>query len=167
MSCLEWCKFAQDCVGEEAYDRYMKNRAVGLRRRLLEAMQKHWKKDTDRIRQAEAVLSWSEEILKEEKAEWHIVIPASILQNIDSETDPAGIRTAKEILQRSGLMREDIERICRIIERDPSGSGIEFDVVHDARLLARPVAQRQDALRTETARRLAVVQTPESMTSRR
>ena len=159
MSCLEWCKFAQDCVGEDAYDRYMKNRAVGLRRRLLEAMQKHWDRDPDRLRQSEAVLSWSQEILKEEKADWHIVIPASILQNVDGGTDSGGLKAAKEILARSGLMRKDIEKICRIIEQDPSESGPEFDVVHDARLLAHPEAQRpaDDALRTGAAKRLAVV----------
>ena len=159
MSCLEWCKFAQECVGEEAYDRYMKNRAVGLRRRLLEAMREQWDQDEEQIRQAEAVLTWSEEILKEEKADWHIVIPASILQNIDGGTASGGFRAAREILARSGLMREDIEKIQRIIDRDPSESGPEFDVVHDARLLARPEAHKraEGALRTEAAKRLAVV----------
>jgi predicted RNA-binding Zn-ribbon protein involved in translation (DUF1610 family) len=159
MSCLEWCKFAQECVGEEAYDRYLKNRAVGLRRRLLEAMREQWDQDEEQIRQAEAVLTWSEEILKEEKADWHIVIPASILQNIDGGTASDGFRTAKEILIRSGLMREDIEKIRRIIDRNPSERGPEFDVVHDARLLARPEAHKraEGALRTEAAKRLAVV----------
>jgi predicted RNA-binding Zn-ribbon protein involved in translation (DUF1610 family) len=159
MSCLEWCKFAQECVGEEAYDRYLKNRAVGLRRRLLEAMREQWDQDEEQIRQAEAVLSWSEEILKEEKADWHIVIPASILQNIDGGTASGGFRAAREILARSGLMREDIEKIQRIIDRDPSERSAEFDVVHDARLLARPEAHKraEGALRTEAAKRLAVV----------
>jgi predicted RNA-binding Zn-ribbon protein involved in translation (DUF1610 family) len=159
MSCLEWCKFAQECVGEVAYDRYLKNRAVGLRRRLLEAMREQWDQDEEQIRQAEAVLSWSEEILKEEKADWHIVIPASILQNIDGGTASGGFRAAREILARSGLMREDIEKIQRIIDRDPSERSAEFDVVHDARLLARLEAYSpaEDALRTEAAKRLAVV----------
>ena len=158
MSCLEWCKFAQDCVGEEAYDRYIKNRATGLRRRLLETLPKHRDGDADRLREAEAVLSWSELILKEEKADWHIVIPASILQSVDGDADSGVFRAAREILLRSGLVREDIEKIFRIIERDPSESGAEFDVVHDARLLALPRAQRpaEDALRTGTAKRLAM-----------
>ena len=155
MSCLEWCKFAQECVGEQAYDRYMKNRAVGLRRKLLEAMHERWKHDSDRIRQAEAVLSWSEEILKGEKADWHIVIPASILQNTDGGTASNGLRAAKDILVRSGLIREDIEKICRIIEQDPSDSGAEFDVVHDARLLAQSESRHDGNLRTVTAKRLA------------
>jgi predicted RNA-binding Zn-ribbon protein involved in translation (DUF1610 family) len=156
MSCLEWCKFAQDCVGEATYDRYMKNRAVGLRRRLLEAMRQHWNNDTDRLRKAEAVLSWSEEILKEEKADWHIVIPASILQNVDGGTSSASFRAAEEVLIRSGLIREDIERIRRIIEGDPSEKNAEFNVVQDARLLALPETQRPAgiALRTEAAKRL-------------
>ncbi len=26
MSCVEWCKFAKDCVGEQLYDKYMQNK---------------------------------------------------------------------------------------------------------------------------------------------
>ncbi|MBN2551354.1 MAG: hypothetical protein JXB06_01235 [Spirochaetales bacterium] len=157
MSCLEWCKFAKDCVGEEAYDRYMKNRALGLRRRLLEALGENWGGDTQRLQQAQAVLSWSEEILKKEDADWHIVIPASILQNIDAAEISGGLRAAREILLRSGLMREDVDKICRIIEGDPSEDSTEFDVVHDAVQLARSAGKRPQAgaLRTETAKRLA------------
>ncbi len=25
-SCLDWCKYAKDCVGEERYNKYIKNR---------------------------------------------------------------------------------------------------------------------------------------------
>jgi len=155
MSCLEWCKFAQECVGEATYDRYMKNRAVGLRRRLLEAMHRQWEQDTDRLRQAKAVLSWSEQILKEEKADWHIVIPASILQNVDGGTSSAAFRAAEEALVRSGLMREDLERIRCIVEGNPSENCAEFNVVHDARLLARPGKHGAEALRTGAAKKLA------------
>jgi predicted RNA-binding Zn-ribbon protein involved in translation (DUF1610 family) len=159
MSCLEWCKFAQECVGEATYNRYMKNRAIGLRRRLIETMSQQWGKDMDRLRQAEAVLSWSEEILKEEKADWHIVIPASILQNVEGGTSSASFRAAEEVLVRSGLMREDLERIRCIVGNNPSENSAEFDVVHDARLLALPAEHRRDgeALRTEAAKRLAGV----------
>ena len=142
-------------MGEETYDRYMKNRAAGLRRKLLEALREYWEHDSERTLQAEEVLSWSEEILKGEKADWHIVIPASILQNADGGTASDGLRTAKDILVRSGLVREDIEKICRIIEQDPSDSGAEFDVVHDARLLAQSESRHDGTLRTETAKRLA------------
>ena len=158
MSCLEWCKFAQDCVGEEAYDRYQQNRAVGLRRKLLEAMRLLWSEDADRLQEAEAVLSWSEEILKEEKADWHIVIPASILQNIDGGAESGEWNRAREILARSGLAPDDIERIRRIAAGDPAEGGAEHDVVNDARLLSRGGDRRSTAvgsLRTESAKRLA------------
>jgi hypothetical protein len=142
-------------VGEATYDRYMKNRAVGLRRRLLEAMHRQWEQDTDRRRQAEAVLSWSEEILKEQKADWHIVIPASILQNVDGGTSSAAFKVAEEVLFRSGLKREELEKISRIVEGNPSENSAEFNVVHDARLLARPDKQSAEALRTGAAKKLA------------
>jgi hypothetical protein len=155
MSCVEWCKFAQDCIGEEAYDRYQKNRAVGLRRKLLEALNEHWDHSKEQIRQAEAILSWSEEILKDENADWHIVIPASILHNIGD----GGLQTANEILLRSGLMKEEVQKICRIIEGDPDEDSLESAVVHDAVLLAKPSGERPQpaVLQTESAKRLAMV----------
>ena len=27
--CLDWCKFAKECVGNEKYDKYMKNKKQG------------------------------------------------------------------------------------------------------------------------------------------
>lgn len=27
-SCLDWCKFAKDCVGEELYKKYLDNKAI-------------------------------------------------------------------------------------------------------------------------------------------
>jgi len=30
MSCVEWCKMAKNCVGEDAYNRYMINRATSF-----------------------------------------------------------------------------------------------------------------------------------------
>jgi len=156
MSCLEWCKYGQDCVGEEAYDRYMKNRAVGLRRKLLEGIHEHWGENASQIKFAEQVLSWSEVILKGEKADWHIVIPASILHNVGSDNEPEGLQTAKDILLRSGLMSEEIEKICRIIEYGPSDN-VESNVVHDAALLARLEVEElvDGAFRTETGKKLA------------
>ncbi len=34
-SCLDWCEHARECVGAEAYETYMRNRAVSLRQRLM------------------------------------------------------------------------------------------------------------------------------------
>jgi uncharacterized protein (UPF0335 family) len=162
MSCLEWCKFAQDCIGDEAYDRYQQNRAVGLRRKLLEALSEYSKQDSARLQEAEAILHWSGEILKEEKADWHIVIPASILQNVGVGSESGGFEALEQVLVRSGLMREDIEKIHRIVDEDPTESSPESDVVHDARLLADRGTQASvlDGLRTETAKRIAEVSSP-------
>jgi predicted RNA-binding Zn-ribbon protein involved in translation (DUF1610 family) len=157
MSCLEWCNFAQECMGEEAYDRYMENRTAGLRRRLLEAVRKHWAQEDQEVRRAEAALSWSEKILKEVSADWHIVIPASILHTVGGDRGSGGFRAAREILLRSGLKSEDIEKIFRIAKQDPSEHSVELDVVHDAVILAESGAKEaaEAALRTDTGKRLA------------
>jgi len=28
-SCLDWCKFAKECVGDETYEKYLRNKARG------------------------------------------------------------------------------------------------------------------------------------------
>jgi hypothetical protein len=154
MSCLEWCKYGRDCVGEETYSRYLKNRTVGLRRKLLEAVRELGEAKAPRLRRCEAVLGWAEEILKENKADWHIVIPAAILHNIEDED------TVRQILLRAGFLPAEIDRICAVVDRSRlagKDESIEYRVVHDAGLLARRengLAEEQVFL-TDTGRKLA------------
>lgn len=99
VSCLDWCKFGKECVGEESYNKYMKNKAEGLREKLLA-----FAEDTlssgpaagsgTGLKRIRKLLKEAEELLKEQKAnkpkatsndttaEWHIVIPAAILAGI-------------------------------------------------------------------------------------
>jgi hypothetical protein len=138
MSCLQWCKYAQECVGQDLYDSYMKNRAVGLRRKLLEEVKSCLKAKPERVRHCEKVLYWAEKILKTEKADWHIVIPASILTNtrLASDIESSGQR-AGEILLRSGFTVAEIERISAIVDHRPDKrENTDYRVVHDAELLA-------------------------------
>lgn len=154
MSCLEWCKYGKDCVGEETYSRYLKNRTMGLRRKLLEAVRKHGEPEIRRLRQSEAALGWAEEILKGIKADCHIVIPAAILHNIEVED------TIRQILLRAGFFPAEIDRICTIIDQSRvpgEDESIECRVVHDAGLLARREngLPEEQAFLTDTGRKLA------------
>ena len=157
MSCLQWCKFARECVGDQLYDRYQKNRAGALRRRLLDALADDGAEGRQRSAVLEELLAWSERILCGERADWHIVIPAVILQNSLCARDSAQSKAVMDVLLRSGLLEQEIDSIRRIAARDPVENSREFDVVHDAAVLARGLAgaEGEEALRTETGKKLA------------
>ena len=162
MSCLDWCKRGKECVGDSIYDNYMRNKAVGLKKHLLAKMREHFGGDTKKTQHAEKVLDNAEKLVKSEKGDWHIVIPASILHEV-------GI--AREILLRLGLKLEDINEICDIIAHHHSKDERDSDnyrLLCDADWLAnlREVADEEtdEQLRrlideiflTETGRDLAL-----------
>ncbi len=147
-SCLDWCKYAKDCVGGEIYSKYMQNKIIGLKQKLIEEMEGHFGQDAKRIRHAKNVMGFTEEILKSEKADWHIVIPASILHDTGikvaeekygssagkyQEKESPGI--AKKILLKEGFKKEDIDEICDIIAHHHSPGKVDtqnFKVLYDA-----------------------------------
>ncbi len=146
-SCLDWCQYGKDCVGEEVYSKYMENRAVNLRQKLLEDLGRFFGEDTNRIDHAKDVLEFAEELLKEETADWHVVVPAAILHDVGTKPaeekygssearyqEAEGPPVAKKILFKHGLKQEDIDEICDIIghhhsprEEEKSNFRIVFD----------------------------------------
>jgi len=150
-SCLDWCKYAKECVGEKIYLRYMGNKLVNTKYKLLKELKEYFKDDIKRINHARNVMKFAEEIMEKEKADWHIVIPASILHDIGVKAAEAkygsskscyqekeGPPIARDILLRMGLKREDIDEICEIIANHHTPGKINtqnFKVLYDADLL--------------------------------
>jgi len=148
MSCLEWCKYAEDCVGTEIYEKYMKDKAYTIKEKLLIELQKYFGSDLKRINHAKKVLQYAEELLIKEKADTHIVIPAAILHDVGIKPaeekynssagkyqEELGPDIARPILLKQGLMQDDIEKICNIIGHHHSPGEketINFKVIYDA-----------------------------------
>jgi HD superfamily phosphohydrolase YqeK len=148
MSCLDWCKFGKDCVGEATFESYQRGRAVGLRQRLLEALERHFGEDRRRIEHAREVLAEAEELMKSEEAEWHIVVPAALLH--DAGIKPAeekygsaepryqeqeGPAVARGIMLKLGFQIRDIDEVCDIVGHHHSPRDEEtanFRVLYDA-----------------------------------
>ena len=86
-NCLEWCKLAKECVGENIYNTYMKNRNKSIKENLLQEITNNFKNDKTKINHAKEVLKFAEQILLKEHGDWHIVIPAAILHDIDAKDD--------------------------------------------------------------------------------
>ena len=166
-ACLEWCAYAKQCVGTQVYDEYMEGKAATVRRKLLEALEGHFGEDTKRIAHARRVMEFAEELLKEEQADWHIVIPASILHDFGIKSAEAkygssapghqekeGPAIARKILLGLGLKMEHIDEICDIVANHHSPGKIDtrnFAVLCDADQIVnlKHKAERQDRQRVE------------------
>ena len=147
-SCLDWCKYAKECVGGATYNKYMQNKAITTKEKLIKELEEYFAKDTKRIEHAQKVMDYAEELLKQEKADWHIVIPASILHDVWIKVaekkygssagiyqEKEGPEIARKILLKTGLKKEDIDEICEIIAHHHSPGRINtqnFKVLYDA-----------------------------------
>lgn len=147
-SCLDWCSYAKECLGAEGYNKYMQNKALTLKGKLLKVLELYFGDDKKRINHARKVMHFAEELLKREGGEWHIVIPASILHDIGikkaeekygssagSHQEREGPAIARDILLKLGLQKEDIEEITEIISHHHSPGKIatlNFKVLYDA-----------------------------------
>jgi len=147
-NCLDWCRYAKECVGEKTYHNYMQNKSVTLKEKLLKELEDYFGNDIKRINHAKNVMHFAEELLKQEKADWHIVIPASILHDVGINVaeekygscvgtyqEKEGPAIARGILLKLGLQKEDIDQICAIIAHHHSPGVIDthnFKILYDA-----------------------------------
>jgi len=147
-TCLDWCKYAKECVGDTVYSKYMQNKTRTLKEKLLKDLEEHFGNDQKRIKHAKKVMDFAEELLREEKADWHIVIPASILHDVGIKAaeekygssrgnyqEKEGPEIAKKILLKHGFKKEDIEEICEIVANHHTPGKVDtlnFKVLYDA-----------------------------------
>ena len=152
MGCLDWCQHAEDCVGADVYAKFLKNKTIGMKKKLIDQLEEYFQEDEKRINHAKIVLRLAEDILKDENADWHIVIPASILHDIGIKRaeekygsasaqyqEIEGPPVAEKILFGLGLKKEDIQEICDIIRYHHTPGKVQtsnFKVVYDADKLA-------------------------------
>jgi len=144
LGCAKWCKYAAQCLGEDA----AAIREASLCQDLLAEMKQLFGKDERRIRHAEAVLDYAEKILDAEGGDPLVVKAAAILHDIGiheaerKHGSPAGKYQeiegpliARRILEKHGVDSEYIEHICRIVGSHHSARDIdtrEFRIVWDA-----------------------------------
>lgn len=147
-SCLDWCKYAKECIGEVTYNKYMQNKAITVKEKLIGELEAYFGNDKKRIAHAKKVMGFAEELLRQEKADWHIVIPASILHDVGIKIaeqkygssaghyqEKEGPDEAKKILLKLSLKKEDIEEIYLIIANHHSPGKVNtqnFKVLYDA-----------------------------------
>jgi len=147
-SCLDWCRYAKECVGEKTYNKYIQNKNITMKERLLKELEEYFGNDKKRINHAKNVMRFAEELLKQEKADWHIVIPAAILHDVGIKTaeekygsnaghfqEKEGPEVARKILLKLGFQKRDIDEICEIIAHHHLAGIVNtqnFKILYDA-----------------------------------
>lgn len=150
-SCVDWCKYAKECVGGSAYGEYLKNKSQILKEKLIKELEGYFGSDTRRINHAKHVMDYAEELLRNEGGDWHIVIPASLLHDVGIKIaeekygsskghyqEKEGPAIARNILLKMGFKKEDTDEICQIIARHHSPGKVDtqnFRVLCDADML--------------------------------
>jgi len=152
-SCIEWCTYARECIGEKRWEeikQQLKNLKPqdSYREKILWEMRKYFGTDGKRIYHAERVLRFAELLLNDEKGDPRIVIPAAILHDIGIKEcerkynstngqlqEKEGPPIARRIMERLGIKEEIINEVCQIIACHHSPGELDtlnFKILYDA-----------------------------------
>ena len=129
----------------------MKAKDLIIKKALLKELEEYFGADSKRINHARKVLGFAEELLRHERADRRIVIPASILHDVGIKVaeekygsaaghyqEKEGPAVARKILLKIGVKNKDIDEICEIIRHHHSPGRINtknFKVLYDADFL--------------------------------
>lgn len=148
-SCIDWCKYAKECLGADEHKRYQDLKTRLRKETLLKAGEAYLADEQQKI-QSRARAAFAEQLLSREVAgDPNVVIAASALLAV-SRSAPVGGSPAtapsalvSEILQELGYPEGFIKEVSGIVSRirEPGGDeSINCRIVHDAELLASSTA---------------------------
>ena len=149
-SCLDWCKYARECLGDEKYKKYLDTKSALRKDALLKAAADRFGWDDARRERSASRLRHAEGVLKDEpQADPNIVMAAAVLSAAedDASGDPApavianeeATRVARTVLEDLDYPNGFVEQVCRIISRPAAASeqDVNFRVVREALRRAR------------------------------
>lgn len=148
-SCLDWCKHAKECVGDEKLAQYTRMKGLLRKQALSYAMEGYFGGDARRIRHAKRTAEYAEMILAEETgADPNVVIAAALLHDIGiknaeekygsadaAHQEAEGPPVARGILRKLDYPEEFIKEVCDIIGHHHHPRAEEtanFKVLYDA-----------------------------------
>ncbi len=151
-ACFDWCKMAKECAGEEIYNNFKKNRAITLKDKLRKGYKTEEEGHSFEKEHMDIVLQYAEQISENENGDWHIVIPACIINEmnfnrIDEEVNEGEapillnrrVNIIKSLILSNNFSIEDTNEICDIIycwNSDSESSNQNFNILHDSLELA-------------------------------
>jgi len=148
-SCIDWCKHAKECIGEEKLTQYVLLKRQLRKQALSMAMEKYFGTDARRIGHAKRTAEYAEMILAGEAgADPNVVIAAAFLHDIGiknaeekyGSADPVhqeseGPPVARRILKELDYTEDFIREVCDIIghhHHPGKDETINFQVLFDA-----------------------------------
>ena len=157
--CAAYCKFAEQCLGELTPE-LLAQRKEMLKDRVAIEMKHYFKQDFKRIGHATKVARYAEHIVREEKADPAVAIPAAYLHDIgihEAERkyqsteakyqEEEGPPVARDILTNLGAREDLIEEVCDIIghhHHPRPEETVNFKVVYDADLIVNLEENQKD-----------------------
>ncbi len=110
-SCISWCKYAKECIGEEKWEKIKfyiedKQQKLDIKEKLIGKMREYYGSNIKKIIHTEKVLFYAEKILKTQSADRNIVVASAILHDINLED-------VKKILSEVGIKKETAETILK------------------------------------------------------
>lgn len=149
-SCLDWCKHAKECVGEEKLNQYTKMKGLLRKKALSSAMEGYFGSDVKRIKHAKRTAEYAEMILTAEAgADPNVVLAAAILHDIGIENaeerhgsadasyqeEEEGPPVARDILKKLDYPEDFIREVCDIVghhHHPRPDETVNFKVLYDA-----------------------------------
>ena len=155
VSCLDWCVMGKECVGEKAYNRYMRLKTESLKARLLNTFAEWCKKEETLRRLKEEILPAAERLVKKRGGDPHIIFPALIFRDMktcwfkshnvskkNEQTLKADYeKYVQKILFKEGLQKEAIRAITSLLFVS-AGEGRIEDINSTIILTSRPYNEK-------------------------
>lgn len=158
-SCVDWCKYAVECLGDEKFKKYGEMKAAMRKSALVNVIQAHVN-DTRRMALVQQVVAYAELLLQAHReADPHVVMAASALRvGVAADTSPTagplsstvvtpeGLALAQTILGELGYPQGLVNEVGELLGTDPAPQrreSLHFKLLHDALLLVESEKQRQ------------------------
>jgi len=153
-SCIDWCSYAKQCIGQEKYEQLkskieLNKSKLDFKEKILSEMINYFGDDIKRITHAMKVTHFAEKILEQESdADRRVVVISAILHDIGIKQcelkynstngqlqEKEGPPIAREILQKVGIKQEIMDEVCKIIASHHSSGEIDtlnFKILWDS-----------------------------------
>ncbi len=147
-SCIDWCRYAQQCLGDEKYRQYGAMRAAMKKPALQHAVDAYFGEDHRPAERARKMVAYAEMVLPGQKrADPNVVLAAAALYRVaHAEAPPAADDAIQAILSELDYPAAFIANVASIILPDDAGAPvteINARIVADAVLLADSEVRRK------------------------